>query len=230
MPPSTSAPPPAPPPAPFTPPAAPPEPIAPSPGNDQDYSFITNPETPPERSFFQSLGGGSLAVKITLVTGAIVAVFILILILRALVGGGNLNTETLLTVAQDQQELIHLSDGAGLQAGISTDNKNFSATLGLSLSSSQSQLLSYLAQNHKKINQKQLGMKVSATTDEQLASAASSGTYNQTFKQVMGSQLDQYGRDLQAAYQKNTGKKGRALLSDSYNQAILLAKQLNTDN
>ncbi len=152
---------------------------------------------------------------------------VLILILRAFTGGGG-NAAVLITVAQDQTELIHLADNASVEDSLSSKNANLAATVQAAVSSSRSQIANYLAKAGKKVDAKQASLKISSMTDEQLTAAASAGTYNQTFEDIMRSQLDEYGKDLQKAYQANKGPKGRAILTDSYDQAKLLGVQLNS--
>lgn len=199
------------------------------PPQDQSYSFITNSPEEPKRSPLSFLSGLSLRGRIILGAGGLVAFLILILILRALVGGGG-NADVLITVVQDQQELVHLAENAGTEQSLSRKNRNLASTVQLAVASSQSQLVTYLAEGGKRLNEKQLNLKVDATVDQRLTDAASSGTYNQTFEEIMRDTLNEYGQDLQDAYQANKGPNGRAILSDSYNQARLLGIQLNSGN
>lgn len=216
--PPQSSPPPAPPPAPLTGP--------PYGQQDQSYNFITDSPEPPKRSLLQTLtGGGSWRGRIILAGAGMLAFLVLILVLRAIVGGGG-NAAVLISVVQDQQEIIHLAENASNEQSLSSKNRNFAATAQLAVASSQSQLIGYLTAGGKKIDEKQLNLKVSPTTDEQLVASASTGTYNQTFEEVMRSKIDEYGRDLQKAYEENKGPKGRAILTDSYKQAELMATQL----
>lgn len=213
---------------PTQPPAAPAQPAAPA-DPDQPYSFITGSEPAPKRSLMRSLPGSSSVLgRIGIMAGGLLIALILILILRSVVSGGGVNAAVLLTVAQDQQAMIHLTDNASEEQSLSGADKNFVATLHTSVKSSQTQLIAYLATNHKKLNEKQLNLKVSAATDEQLTAASTSGTYRSTFQEVMRAQLNTYGQDLQKAYKETKGKNGRALLDDSYKQALLLASQLNS--
>jgi hypothetical protein len=164
-----------------------------------------------------------------LAAGGLVAFLMLILILRAIVGGGG-NAAVLITVVQDQQELIHLAGNASTEQSLSGKNKNLAATVQLAVGSSQSQLITYLAEGGKRLDEKQLNLKVDAATDQRLTDSASAGTYNQTFEEIMRATLNEYGQDLQKAYEDNKGPNGRAILSDSYEQAKLLGIQLNSGN
>lgn len=169
-------------------------------------------------------------MKIGVVLGGLLLLIIVFSIGRSLLSGSG-NTPALTSVAQEQQAMIHiLANGAGpqnkQQATLSNNSQNFSATAQVSLASAQSQLIQYMANNHKKINAKTLSLKVSPATDQELATAASNSTYETTFKQVMQARLASYEKALQEAYKQANGPIGRKLLSDDFNGAELLRKQL----
>lgn len=193
---------------------------------DQPYNFITNPEPPARQPLMSRFpGGNSIIARVGLVGGGLLVLFIIFSILRGLLGGSPTLT-SFITIAQDQQELIHLATNANLQQDLSTSNKNLAATMQLSLSSSQANLIKYFVANHKKINDKQLNLKVSKATDDQLTAAAAATTYNQTFQEIVQTKLTAYSKDLQQTYKQAKSKKGRALLKDGYNQAQLFQVQL----
>lgn len=196
------------------------------PSRDQAYDFITNPAPAPKRSFTDMLPSG-MAARAGMAAGVLIAVFIVLMILRSIVGSGP-SPDQFISVLQDQQEMIHLSAESTQQGGLSSGNQNFVATLGLSMTSSRGELLSYLAGVKQKVTAKELNLKESPATDAQLNAGVTSGTFDQTFKQVMQSELTGYMHDLQSAYKMYTGKNARALLTDSYNQAQLLQTQLNS--
>lgn len=204
-----------------------PGPDQPPPSRDSSYSFITNPAPPPRKSVMEMLpGSGSLIGRVGLVAGVLFVFIILIMIARSLTSGGGGNVAQLTNVLQDQQEIVHLVANTVNVSDITTANKNFSATVRLSVGSSQTQLMQYMVNNHYKVNPKLLGLKVSSAIDDQLTAAEAATTYNQTFQQIMNSKLDAYANDLQSAYQVNKGKKGRAILNDSFNQIKLFKIQL----
>jgi len=199
-----------------------------------DYGFIMEPpKTPRQPLKLPGLGGGSssMPVRIAVVLGGLLVLIIIFAIAKSLFSGGG-NTQTLTTVAQQQQSMIHiLTNGAGSdgqqQAALSTGDQNFAATAKLTLTSSQQQLIQYMANNGKKVKIKTLALKISPTIDQQLTAAANNSTYDSTFKQVMQSQLSDYQKALRAAYQQTPGPKGRALLNDEFQGAQLLLTQLN---
>lgn len=218
---SPPQPPPAPPPAPLYPPNQPQPTAEPT----EEYDFIVNPEKPAKR--LRLPGGNSLLTRTLLAGGGLLVLVIIFVIIKSLLGGGNSTFTAFVGVAQDQQELIHLSTNAGQQTNITTGNMNFAATAQLSLASSQAALGKYLSTSGHKVSLKTLNLKVSASLDNQLVNAATAATYDQTFQQIAKTKLTAYMNDLQQTYKLTRGKNGRALLNDDYNQAQLLMIQLN---
>jgi len=195
---------------------------------EQAYDFINDPApSPSRRSMF--LSNSSLPARIAIFGGALVVVLILFVVIKGFFGGGSA-TPGYVTVAQDQQELLHLIKSTESQQDLSTANSNFVATASLSLGTSQTDLITYLSKNGKKVKTKELDFKISKSTDAQLASSVAAANYNQTFKEIMKTKLNAYMRDLQQTYQESTGENGRALLSNQYDQAKLLLVQLDDTN
>lgn len=195
---------------------------------DQPYDFITNPEQPAKQPLMSRLpGGGSMITRIGVAAVGLLVLLIIFIVFKNLLSSGP-NLDYFVTVIQEQQELIHLTNNAIQEPSLSTVNLNFASTMQASLTTSQAQTIQYLTNNHHKINAKQLALQVSASTDNQLTTAASAQTYNPVFQQIMQSKMDAYGTTLKQAYNASTGKKGRALLKDEYRQLQLFETQLNT--
>src|SRR6185437_13120558 len=88
------------------PPASPNMPTTPQPN---DYSFILAPAAPPKQSLFP---GNSPAGRLAVVLGVLLVLVIIFVIIKGLLGGSS-NQPALTSVAQDQQEIIHLVSSAG---------------------------------------------------------------------------------------------------------------------
>lgn len=199
------------------------QPAAPTP---RPYDFIINPEKPATKQTLLP-GANSLLMRVVLVTGGLVVLIIAFSVVKGLISGGS-NLPSLLAVAQDQQELVHLATNATQQPDLSTTNQDFAATAQLSLTSAQLQLLNYIHVSGHKVDPKVLNLKLSATTDNLLTAAAAATTYNQTFHDVMKTKLTDYTNDLNQGYRQTKGKNGRTLLSNDYNQAQLLLTELDS--
>ncbi len=193
------------------------------------YEFITEPKKPGRKLWQLPTGGSnSLAMRAAILSGGLLVLVILLIVVKNLVAGGT-NFLPFVAVAQDQQELVHLTNdtttGAESQA-LSAADQNVAATINLSVNSAQTSLTTYLTNNKYKISTKQINLKVSASLDAQLTSAQASGDYDQVFQQIIQAQFNTYANDLQQAY-KSAGPNGKALLKSDYNQLQLLVKQLS---
>ncbi len=206
-------------------PNAPAQPAPPADPHQPDYSFLMEPPQRPKRPILPGASSGPM--RWLFIGGGLLALMIVFVIIKNLLGGGSSLTGYT-TVVADQQELIHLAINAAQQQDLSTDNQNFVATARLTISSAQDDLLKYMSKNHVKVSSKQLSAKVSKATDDQLDAAASAGTYNQALQAVMKSKLSAYSNDLKRTYQANKGKVGRALVSSDFDQARLLIKQVDS--
>ncbi len=193
----------------------------------QPYDFITHPGEPAGGKAFTLPGSNSTGMRAVYVAGGLLVLLIAFLIVKAILNH-NPGLATMTGIAQDQQELIHLSTAASGQPSLTTTDQNFAATSQLSVGSSQAAIIKYIVGSGSKLKIKTLNLKVSSSTDAQLASAVTAGIYDQTFKTIMNSELAAYENDLKLAYNGTTDKTKRALFSSDYSQAQLLLTQLNT--
>lgn len=205
--------------------------VQPAPAADKPpdaYDFITHPKPlAPKRLTLP--GASSLPIRIAFITGSLLVLVILFSVVKGLLTGPS-HLTPFIGIAQDQQELIHLADNAAKQHIISNINQNFAATAQLTLGSSQSAIIKYLARSGQKIDAKNLALnsKVSSKVDAQLTAAAAATTYDQVFQQIMQADMKVYISDLKQAFAlKTTNAQGRFLLNQAYTGAQLLLIQLN---
>ena len=193
---------------------------------NSNYDFIMNPEQPKRPSAF-NFGGSSTGLRIAVVVGGLFLLLILFIGFKNILASSNKSIPSLVGIVQDQQELVHLTTD-GVQNASSGDLKNFAVTAQASLKSEKSDLVTYLLNNHRKVNAKEQNLKVSKSTDDQLSTALATSSYDPTFKQIMQTKLASYKQHLSAAYNQTKGPKGRALLQADYDAASLLLKQLGS--
>lgn len=190
---------------------------------EQAFDFIMNPDEPKNNSKFTL--GDSLPKKIAVLGGGLLVLMIVFVIGKNIFGGGGVS-ESFVTVAQQQQQILTLTKNASEQQNLNTTNKNFTETANLSISTSQSELINYLGLIGKKIAPKELLLGVKPSLITQLEAANAATTYNETYKSIMKAELNKYSNLLTATYQETTGEKGRALLSNDFDDAQLLLIQL----
>lgn len=197
-----------------------------------EYGFIMEPPPPPKRGLSLLPSDPSMPIRIGIVAGGVLILLILFIIMKGLLSGGG-NSASFVSIAQDQQEIIHIANltansQTNQQAVLSSDNQNFAVTAQTSLTSAQSQILAYLKQHGKKVKPKTLDLKVDAATDQRLTSAAANSTYDSTFKEIMKTQLTDYQAALKQAYKQTPDATGRKIINDNYKASELLLIQLNS--
>jgi hypothetical protein len=216
-------------PPPFSGPAYPPQPNQPPPSH---YDFIINPSGPAKSSKINlPIGGNSLVKRLLLSLLGLSALLIIFVVVKGLFVTSSIDLPSLLTVAEQQQELIHITtsatNNASQHGSLTTTDQNFTTTAQLAIGSQQSQLVAYLKTNGHKLTAKQLNLKVSTSIDTELTAALAASTFDQTYDQVVQQQLIIYEKDISQAYALNTGAKGRTLLKADFTGAKLLFEQLS---
>lgn len=184
-----------------------------------------NPGTPPRKSMLG--GGSSMAVRILVVVGGLFVLMIIAVILMQVIGGGSskFNKDAMLSVAQDQTELVRLGE-RGTQDGVTDTVKNFAVTTSLSIKSEQTTLLEYLAENGYEPNEKTLLLKQSAETDTRLDEAKSSSTFDTVYTSTMKQSIEAYKQDLTTAYNSAKNDNAKSVLKARYSIADTLLLQL----
>lgn len=199
-------------------PAPPAYPTVPQTSNGQ-YDFIMDAGGNP--------GGASSSMtkRILIVAGgALLLIIVAWIFMATAFKGASLDTASLITITQQQNELSRISADATKNAEAAT-TINFAANTELSLESSQSNILSFMKKNGKKVDNKTLLLTKSTKTDTQLAEAKASGTYDAVYLEIAQSQLTHYSQSLKSAFNNASGSTERQLLSNAYSQAQLLLEQ-----
>lgn len=201
------------------------EPQSGVPAPSNNYDFIMNPGQPqPKRGLFAGAPGkDSFVTKILILVGGAVLVMIVLAVVINLFFGGKTSLDTLVSLAQAEQEIVRLS--AEGEDATSQEIKNAAVTTELSLTSHQQQWLAYLAERSRPVPAEELNLKRNASLDAKLKTAAQTSTFDTTYTDIMRSQLTTYAQALRTAYQNESGAQKRALMSNQYNDVVLLLKQ-----
>jgi hypothetical protein len=159
-----------------------------------------------QRILVAAIGGGILLITI-------------IVVMSLLFGGSG--SPTLLKVAQAQTELIRVSQ-LGSQKATSPSARALAVTTLLSVETAQKETVDKLKEQGQKTNDKLLGETKNSQTDAALTAAAQNNRYDETFRQIMESQLAEYQNLLQTAFNESKGASLKQTLSSHYSQAGLL--------
>jgi hypothetical protein len=172
--------------------------------------------------------GQSKTMRIVTIVGGVFILLIIFTIVKNILASGPSNTSAMTIVAEDQTELTHIATEATSQQGVASQTLYSATTTNASIGSDQTKLFVYLKKAGIKIKTTDLTLKESKATDLQLTNSAANGLYDQTYQQIMESQLASYQEDLKQAYNATSGKIGKALLGSEYKDASLLLLQLTS--
>jgi hypothetical protein len=194
-----------------------------APGSQPNYEFFLNPAPAPKQPLI-NLGSTSLTKRIIIVVGGLVGFIIIIAILSSLLGS-HTNYMPIITVAQDQNELVRVST-EGSTTSTTQTTQNLALNVELSLTTTQLQLLAYLKANGQVVSTTELDATRDASTDQALAAATAVSNYDAVFSKIMQTGLQNYINDLKTAY-PTVGVKGKALIKQEAVGAKLLLDQAN---
>jgi hypothetical protein len=192
------------------------------------YEFIVAPNSghQPGATLF---GGNKFLQQIGLLVGGTVAVIVVGVILASVLVPNKSSTAALTTIAQKQQEIIRVAT-LGVNQATSQSAKNLAINTQLGVGSSQTDTLAYLAAHGAKINPKVLVLGHSSQTDQTLASAKETSTFDSALEQVLMTQLTSYQNSLRAAYKAAASKTAKTLLQKDYTSASLLLEQAKSSS
>ena len=137
--------------------------------------------------------------------------------------GGKTNLETVVALAQSEQEIVRLA-GRGEDAG-NQAVRNAAITARVSVRTQQQEWLAYLSKHGRKVESEELALKKNAATDRQLTTATQTSTFDTTYVSVMRGRLDAYAASLRNAHQGASNKQERELLAVHFGEVQLLLKQ-----
>jgi predicted metalloprotease len=188
-----------------------------------NYDFIMNPEEQPKQKFGGKVGGLDPFIKklIFLIGGAIIFIVVATIGIN-LIFGSTTNLDQLVGLTQTEQEIVRVST-----TNKATDQivKDSAMNTQLSVKSQQRVWLNFLAGSGREVNEEELALKRSTTTDQKLVAAEKSGTYDEALTEEMRSELEAYLNQLRQAFQDASDQTEKTLLQKHYKEVQLLLKQ-----
>lgn len=187
-----------------------------------NYDFIMNPQKP-QKGFFGGVKGDPFITKILLIVGGAVVLMIVLALVVNIFFGGKTSTESIVALAQSEQEIVRLSEMGSTATGQQT--KNASINTLVSVKSHQQQWVAFLADHGREIKKDELELKKDASTDSKLENAKQASAFDTTYTALMRSQLELYSAALKGAYDGSSNEQERELLSKHFNDVQLLLEQ-----
>lgn len=187
------------------------------------YEFITNPQKPPRRRL--NIGGG-MTSRIIIVAVALILFIILSIVVSSFLNRENrAQADKLIEIGEAQSEMIRISEQAEKESkGVAA--QNLSANTSLSLQSSQQEIKKLL--NGRGVGSKGLDKRFAAgknaKTDATLEEATRNNRFDETYTTVLASELTDYQKLLNAAFESGTNAEKQTL------QALFQTAKLLSDS
>lgn len=199
------------------PPAPPPYQPMPQPSNP--YEFITDSGQSSKRKL---LPGSSKKGRIITVLVGLMVLIILAFIVLSLLGRGSASVKSdYLSLAQQQTELIRISE-IGVSKSRQSEARNLAITTKLSLVSQQPTTLRLAKKAGADTNAKMLALGKDAKTTELLTNADQSNQFDSVFLQTVRAKLKTYQLTLKKIYDASSSKSTKDILSKHYGDVTLL--------
>lgn len=201
-------------------PNMPTNPPAPPRGGQFDF-MLKDPQAPPKK-----FGIPTNLSKPALVLLILIPVVVLALVAGLLFGGkGPNNFAQILDLAAQSQEITRVSNAYQKNLANAAD-QNIAATASSSLSSQQSQFVSYLSKNKYKYKPTALKSHLDKNTDASLNDAIRNNRLDSTYLAYLNSALQKYQSSMNTTF-KISGKNFQKVLSNAYssNKVLLQSPQ-----
>jgi hypothetical protein len=188
------------------------------------YDFILNPDQQPKKRGVGSFKG-NFAVTIGLIVGGVIILMVFITILLNTFGAKQVNPADIVGLAQTQTELLRISRQATSNATQQV-TRNLATTIEYTMITQQKQTLDVLGKLGEEVNNKELSLKQNAATDQKFTTAKSTSTFDQTFTEIIQTELDNYANTLKTLSTTSASQSERDRMSDYYRQVQQLISQI----
>lgn len=185
------------------------------------YDFIYGSPAPKK-----SLASGSMKGRIIILAIGLVILLVVFLVIMSLLGrAGKAQTQKYTEIAQRQTEIIRLAT-IGEKKSRSSETRSFAITAQLTLSTSQSEMTKVVEKNGVSAKEltKQLSASKNTKSDQALDEAEKNNRFDQTFIELITSELNNYKIQLNSASSGAT-KSDSAVLENAFNQANTLVPE-----
>lgn len=185
------------------------------------YGFIMDSGAQAPKGKFNLPQGNSTMQRGLIFGGGFVGLIVVGLILLSLFSGGGGHSAELLSLAQEQTEIVRIANLAENERTIrDSTTSNLASSTSLTVSTSLNQTLGLI--KGKKPNDKELSLKKSAKTDTLLTTAAANNQYDEVYVGTLKTKLKSYQSDVKKLYTGNNSKNEKAVLESAYNGTVIL--------
>lgn len=178
-------------------------------GQNQKKSLIPLPSDPKQK-------------LIALIAGGAIGLILLLVLFFSIFGGNSGPVEDLVSVTQQQTEILRISDEASRELN-STDAQKLSTLILAVVSSDRTKTINYMKENGRKVDAKELALKQSAEASQRLKNAQQNGQLNEVYTDIIIEYLEAYQSNLESIY-PTLGDNGKALVEQNATNVQLILK------
>ncbi|MCA9342996.1 hypothetical protein KC950_03235 [Candidatus Saccharibacteria bacterium] len=198
-------------------------PQAPNPpsGNfdSSQFDFIMNNGQNQKKSLIPLPADPKKKLIVIVVGGAILLVLLLVLFF-SIFGGNSGPVENLVPVVKQQNEIVRISDKASNKLS-SGQARKLSAMIISIIATDRKKTADYMAQNGRKVDNKELVLGSSAEVDKELADSQQNGRLDEVYTQITLEYLQKYQQNLESVYTQ-LGDNGKELLKQNNDNVQLI--------
>lgn len=187
--------------------------------DSSQFDFIMNPQQPSKKSLVPLPTDPKMKL-IFMVIGGGLGLILLLLLFFGIFGGGNDSADGLVEVAQQQNEIIRVSE-IGSKDATTSEAKKLAALVNSAIATDRTKTIDYLGKNGKKLSSKDLSLKQDAETDSELSTAKQNGRFDEVYIQMTLDYLEKYQQNLEAVY-PSLGEQGKAIIKQANENAVLI--------
>lgn len=180
------------------------------------YDFIMADKPVKKFNFGGGMGGGNKTKRLFIALGGLLLLIVLALIFASLLNRGNKGgTDGLLSMAEQQTEIIRIST-IGITKAQSGGTKNIAATSASTIQSDLIQTQGLLKKSGVKTSTKSLATGKNPKTDAAFTAAEQSNTFDDVFNATLKASLTKYQTTIKSAYDSSKSASTKLVLKDMY--------------
>lgn len=191
----------------------------PSPSQPGDFDFMLKQEPQQKKRFGLPGGLGNPAKLLIAAVGALIIALIAAMVL----GGGENNSEQVLGLMAQNQEIVRVSQLQDQKFRDET-TRGLSATTQSAMNSQKLQLGNYLSSAGVEYGAQQLAANLDTSTDTELQTAAQNNNLDGAYVSYLKNSLTAYLNSLTAAYQTTQSQSLKSTLESAFNSVQTLLK------
>jgi len=201
-----------------------PPPYQPAGDGHDPYGFITNPAKAPKKSGLGKLlpGGNSKQSRLIIAAaGGVILLFLAIIAYSFITSSGGDLKQDYLSLAQQQAEIIRVSD-IGVSKAKQSEAKNLAVTTKYTLTSQQSAILNLAKKAGANTDAKSLILGKDNQTDSLLTTAEQTNQFDTVFIKTLQTKLQKYQQTLKKIYDASSKKSTKDILSNIHDNIDVL--------